>query len=124
EGGRRGFHGAVEKRCDKPIHGRLCRVLPRSDGPVDVAHAFLYVPNVTLAFEDPEDRRDSRVTRLVRKALLNFGTCRAFHGEENIHDLTFAAAEGRVIVVGHFRDASTACRLGSPTTPGRLLLIE
>ena len=82
------------------------------------------MPDVAFAFEHAEDGPDTRVTRLIGQALLDFSSAGASHGEENVHDLTLAPAEGCIVMVCHFRDASMARRIASTTTSGWLISIE
>src|SRR5687767_274439 len=69
---------ALEKRVEHVPHGRALGALALDRGRVDVACAVLLVADVSLVFEDPQERAHRRVARGIRHRSLHVCGGRAF----------------------------------------------
>src|SRR4051812_33705797 len=74
-------------------HGRTLRHTPRRDRKVNVARSVLLMPQMSLLLENTEQCSHSRGHRRIRQVAVDL--CRGCSTAtiNDIHDLTFAAAE-------------------------------
>src|SRR5207249_9327355 len=87
------FGGAVEESLKDVTQRGPLGVVARDSGPVDVARAVLFVPDVPLVLENPQHRANGRVARRVRERLLHVGRRGAPVLIQNVEDLPLAAAQ-------------------------------
>ena len=80
---------------------RSLRVVARDRRQVDVAGAVLFVPHMTLVFENPEERANGRIARRFPQLALDFG-CRGLAALiEDVENLPLPAAQIPMVVPVH-----------------------
>ena len=76
----------------------ICSFSAARDGEVDVGAPFLFVADVSLLLEDAKEGADGGVARRVGEPFHHLGCGRAADAEEEVHDLSLAAAEVAAVV--------------------------